>query len=141
VSLTFIEQLELDVNNGEVYYACPGSGVNEWFISKELDKCKQRAQRTANGQKFEASIYRLINHQDVAQGDVFLVVRKILDPGARGEATIRWMLVDTRDGAELVRDVSMGVTPYFGAVVEEKVFPEMTEDSKRKSSPSSKWRR
>ena len=138
MSLTFLEQLEIDINNGDVYFACPGSGVNEWFISKELDKCRQRAQRTANGQKFEANIYRLVNHLDVAQGDVFLTVRKILDPGARGDANIRWILVDTREAAELLRDVSQGVTPFFGAVVEESLPPEITEEPKRKAP---KWKR
>ena len=134
MSLTFLEQLEIDINNGEIYFACPGSGVNEWFISKELDKCRQRAQRTANGQKFEATIYRLINPLDAAQGDIFLTVRKILDPGARGEANIRWILVDTKEAAELLRDVSQGVTPFFGAAVEERVEPEISDDPKRKVS-------
>lgn len=120
MSMEYLEQLEVDINSGLPYYACPGSGANEWFISTDVEKCRQRAQRTANANRFDAIIYRLVNKMDTTTGDAFLAVRKILEVSSRGEPNIRWMLVDTREAAELLRDVSQGPTPYFGLVVDEQ---------------------
>lgn len=141
MSFTFLEQLESGIDGGVSYYACPGTGMNEWFISQEIEKCRQKAKRTANGQKHEATIYRLIDSNDVTHGDVFLVVRKILDMSARGEANIKWMLVDTKEGAELMRDISQGVTPYFGATFEESCQPDIIVEELRRPGTTKTRRR
>lgn len=124
MSMDYLEDLESRIDSGEAFYACPGGTTNEWFISKDLQSLEQKAQRTANGQRFEAHVYRLTNCRDATAGDSFLAVRNILEPGARGEAHLRWILVDTRDAAEMLRDVSQGPSPYFGAVIESTFRPQ-----------------
>lgn len=119
MSIDYLEDLESQVTNGKKKYACPGPGANEWFLSDNIEELKPKAQRTADARKFQTCIYRLINRMETVSGDVYLVVRKILDPGPRGEAHFQWSVVDTREAAEMMRDVSQGPTPYFGAVIEE----------------------
>ena len=97
------------------------------MVANSYEELRPKAQRAANSRKFEAGIYRLVNRMDTGADDSFLIVRKILDPNARGEPNFHWALVDTRDAAELMRDVSVGPTPYFGAVVEEKFQPTSAE--------------
>lgn len=123
MSLDYLEELASAVDAGTVYYACPGQGVNEWHISKALEELRIKAQRAANTRKFETQIFRLINKMDVGGGDCFLICRKILEPGPRGEPHLQMTIVDTRDAAELLRDVSQGPTPYFGAAIEETFKP------------------
>ena len=123
MSIDWLEDLERSINSGHDYYACPGVHTSEWFLASTVDELRPKAQRTANARKFPASVYRLVNRMDTVSGDSYLVVRKFLEPGPRGEARMLWSLVDTRDAAEMLRDVSQGPSPYFGAVIEETVEP------------------
>ena len=123
MSIDYLEDLESQVTNGRKKFACPGAGANEWYLSENIEKLKPKAQRTADARKFQTHIYRLINRMETVTGDVYFVVRKILEPGPRGEAYFQWSVVDTREAAEMLRDVSQGPTPYFGAVIEETFNP------------------
>ncbi len=123
MALDYLTDLEQDIDNGATIYACPGQTGHEWNISKSLDEMKIKAQRSANIRKYETSVFRLINTGDAGAEDSFLIVRKILEPGPRGEPKLNWTLVDTKEAAELMRDVSQGPTPYFGATKEVTFMP------------------
>ena len=92
-------------------------------MADDLEELKSKAKRTADVKKFQCHIYRLVNKMETVTGDAFLVVRKILEPGPRGEPHFQWSVVDTREAAEMLLDVSQGPTPFFGAVVEETFNP------------------
>jgi hypothetical protein len=123
MSLDYLEDLSAQIDRGKVYYACPGVQAGEWHLAGAVDDLKNFAQRAANSRKMEVPIYRVVNMMDTVTGDSYLLVRKILDPGPRGEPRIQWSVVDTREAAEMLRDVSQGPTPYFGATVEQMVKP------------------
>jgi len=118
MALDYLQDIEQKIDNGQKVYACPGQQGHEWHISESLEDLQVKAQRAANARKYEVHIYRLLNIADAASDDSFLIVRKILEPGPRGEPKLQWTLVDTREAAELMRDVSQGPTPYFGATKE-----------------------
>jgi hypothetical protein len=123
MSLDYLEDLTHEVDQGKSLYACPGVHAGEWHISNDLNDLTTKAQRTANSRKFDVQLFRLVNKMDTVSGDSYLVVRKILEPGPRGEPHLQWALVDTREAAEIMRDVSQGPTPYFGATVEKSFKP------------------
>ena len=123
MSIDYLQELEQSINDGTELYACPGQQASEWHISKALEELRLKAQRAANARKYETQVWRLINTMDATSEDSFLIVRKILDPGPRGEPRMQWTLVDTREAAELMRDVSQGPTPYFGATKVETFQP------------------
>lgn len=121
--ISYLEELERQILTGTVVYACPGRNANEWVFSKEKESLLPNAQRTANQRKFEVVVYRLINKKDAAGGDSFLVVRKYIGRRADGTFDFEWSIVDSLESAEMLRDVSQGPTPLFGAVVEVKLQP------------------
>ena len=121
--MDYLTEVEHDVDAGRTLYACPSHQGNEWHISESLDDLRKKAQRTANSRKYACNIYRLINRMDTGEGDSYLTVKKIHDPGPKGEPHLSWILVDTREAAEMLRDVSHGPSPYFGATVEETIIP------------------
>ena len=123
MSLDYLEDLSAQIDRGKIYFACPGVQAGEWHLAGAVDDLKNFAQRAANSRKMEVPIYRVVNMMDTVTGDSYLLVRKILDPGPRGEPRIQWSVVDTREAAEMLRDVSQGPTPYFGATVEQMVKP------------------
>lgn len=124
MSLDYLEDMENYVTNGRLMYACPGANANEWYLTESIDELRSKAQRTANARRFPTHIYRLVNRMETVSGDSYLVVRKILEPGPRGEPHFQWSVVDTREAAEMLRDVSQGPSPFFGAVVEETFNPQ-----------------
>lgn len=130
MSIDYLEDLEQAVTNGRRFYACPGPNANEWFLSESLEELRPKAQRTADVRRFQCSIYRLVNKMETVAGDCYLVIRKILDPGPRGEPHFQWSVVDTREAAEMLRDVSQGPTPFFGAVSEETFNPQAGKGDK-----------
>ncbi|MFN8392653.1 MAG: hypothetical protein U0136_20335 [Bdellovibrionota bacterium] len=123
MSIDYLEDMEASVTNGRKKFACPGPNANEWHIADNVEDLRPKAQRTADARRFQTHIYRLINRMETVTGDSYLVVRKILEPGPRGEPHFQWSVVDTREAAEMLRDVSQGPTPFFGAVVEETFNP------------------
>lgn len=123
MGMEFLEGIAEVVENGGGYFACPGTQSGEWFLSKSADELSSRAQRTANSTHQAVSVLQLISATEVSGESSFLVAKKILELGPKGEPRIQWALVGTRDAAELVRDVSQGPTPYFGTVVESTYKP------------------
>ena len=123
MSLEYLEDLEKAIEHGREYFACPGKNSHEWHISNEPESLNDRCQRTANMRKFPQHVYQLVNVNDAGAGDSYLICKKLLDAGPRGEANLHWMLVDTKDAAEMLRDVSQGPSPYFGAVPIAKFDP------------------
>ncbi len=123
MSIDYLEDLEKSVDNGSDLYVCPGVQSSEWEISSDIETLEKKAQRTANASKYQCHIYRLINKGDALSDDAFLVVRKILDPTAKGEPRFQWSIVDTKEAAEMMRDVSQGPSPYFGASIEKTFEP------------------
>lgn len=123
MSLDYLEDLKGQVDNGKNWYAAPGGNTNEWKISEDPESLKGFAQRAANQWKFEQSVYQLVNQSEVGTGGSYLVCKKILEPGPRGEPRLQWMLVDTKEAAEMLRDVSQGPSPYFGTFVIETFQP------------------
>jgi hypothetical protein len=123
MSLDYLEDLERMIDNGVELYICPGVQATEWSLSETLEPLKHKAQRTADVRKFSVNIYRLVNKMDTVSEDSYLCVRRILEPSPRGEPRFQWAVVDTREAAEMMRDVSQGPSPYFGAVIAETYHP------------------
>lgn len=119
MSIDWLEDLSRAVDNGKEVYLTPGIQSNEWHMAFVLEELRSKGQRTANSRKFQSHIYRLINRMDTVSDDSYVVVRKILDPSPQGDPRFQWAIVDTREAAELLRDVSQGPTPYFGATIVE----------------------
>jgi len=124
MSSLYLEDVESAVAGGRTFYACPGLTTSEWILSERLDDLRAKALRVANSVKHPVVIYRLLDHSDTTTGDSFLVVVKIIPiAGKPGDSKMQWALVDTKEAAEMMRDVSQGPSPYFGATPEEEVSP------------------
>ena len=130
MSIDYLDELSGSVERGRAVYACPAKLHNEWHVSSDLEDLRRKAQQTAEARKYEVHIYRLVDKLDATSEDMYLIVRKMSDMGPRGEQKITWSLVDTRDAAELMRDVSHGPTPYFGAMIEETFLPKQVSEEK-----------
>lgn len=123
MSMDYLVELERAVDAGRELYACPGLGKNQWQISKSIEDLQKLAKRSADQRKIPVSIVRVISKQDAVAGDQFLVPVMVGEPGARGEPAIEWKLIDTKEAAEMMRDVRQGPAPYFGAQVHETINP------------------
>jgi hypothetical protein len=123
MSMEYLVELEEDVDKGKMLYACAPHSGTEWHIASSIEEVRKKAQRTANARKMACPIFHIINKMETGEGDSFLVVKKVGEPGPKGEPHVNWTLVDTREAAETLRDVSCGPTPYFGATIEETVDP------------------
>jgi hypothetical protein len=102
-------------------FACPGAGRNQWQISKSIEELKKIAQRAADAKKMSVNIVRLALRQDAVAGDLFLVPTTIDEAGPRGEPNVKWSTVETKEAAEMMRDVKHGPCPFFAMQVEEVV--------------------
>jgi hypothetical protein len=123
MSIDFLMDLERNIDNGKEVFACPGVSRNQWIIGRPLDELKRSAKRSADHKKLPVNIVRLISKSDAIAGDLFLVPTQIGDPGPRGEPQIQWSTVETKEAAEMMRDVKHGPSPFFGMQVEETVPP------------------
>ena len=127
MSIESLEKMSCDIEDGEVFYACLGSGLNEWHISHNLQDIQLKAQKATDVRRSPVSIYQLVANCDATAGDSFLVVKKVLSVQGRrsGDSTAAflWMLVDTKEAAETLRDVSFGPTPFFAAKLIQTVKP------------------
>ena len=123
MSIDFLFELERAIDGGKELFATPGIARNQWVIGKSPDELRKVAKRTADSRKTGTNIVRLISKSEAIAGDQYLVPTQIGEPGPRGEPVIQWSTVDTKEAAELVKDVRKGPPPYFGMQVEETVQP------------------
>lgn len=127
MSFEYIEDLANQVDDGNDIYGCPSQHSSKWFISEDLCDLRIKAQRAADVRRYDVNIYRLVNPSETVNTDSYLIVTKIGEPGLRGEANVSWTLVDTKEAAMTLRDVSQGPTPFFGAVLQETFKPQSAE--------------
>jgi hypothetical protein len=123
VSIDWLFDFERAIDNGKEVYACAGVGRNEWIIGKPIEELKKVAKRAAEHKKLPISIVRVISKHDAIAGDLFLCPTSIDNPGPRGEPNIKWSAVETKEAAEMMRDVKQGPSPFFGIQVVETVAP------------------
>jgi hypothetical protein len=123
MSIDFLNDLERALENGRDIFACPGTGRNQWRLGKSIDELRKDAQRAADSRKMDVQIVRLILKSEATSGDLFLVPTSIDEAGPRGEPNIRWSTVDTKEAAEMMRDVRQGPCPFFAMQVEESFTP------------------
>ena len=123
MSIDYLHDLERDIENGREYFACPNVGRNQWKITETLEELEKLAVRSANHKKIPVNIVRLVSKHEALAEDLYLVPTKIGDPGPRGEASIEWTVVETREASEMMRDVRHGPAPYFTMQVEKTVEP------------------
>ncbi len=121
MSIDHLHDIERDIDNGKDIFACPGVSRNQWMLSSSIEDLRRHAQRAAQHKKMNVNIVRLISPHDAIAGDLFLVPTKIGQPGPRGEAQVEWSTVETREAAEMMRDVRHGPSPFFGMQVEETI--------------------
>ena len=126
MSIDFLFELERAIDSGREVFACPGIGRNQWVIGKSVDELRRTAKRAADSRKMAVNIVRLINKNEAIAGDMFLVPTSISEPGTRGEPQIEWKPVETKEAAEMMRDVRRGPSPFFAMQVEEVVAPHST---------------
>ena len=124
MSIDWINDLERAIDSGREVFACPGVSRNQWMIGKSVEELKKFAKRAADNRKMPVQIVRLINKQDAIAGDLFLVPTKIDDPGPRGEPQVQWSTVETKEAAEMMRDVRQGPSPFFAMQSATTVNPE-----------------
>lgn len=121
MSIDWLHDIERALDNGQELFACPGVGRNQWNIGKGIEDLRKLAKRAADGKKMPVHIVRLVPKQEAITGDLFLVPTAIEDAGPRGEPNIKWSTVETKEAAEMMRDVKYGPCPFFGMQVEETI--------------------
>lgn len=125
MSIEYLEELAGRVCLGAEVYACSLPTAGEWVLSLDKDALREEATRYAEARPGPATVYRLLPPDALVPTDGYLVALKLHAgrevSGRIDQRTIDWGIVDTREAAELLRDVSCGPTPYFGVVVEEVV--------------------
>ncbi len=126
MSIDWIFDLERDIENGREIFACPTVGKNQWLIGKTIEELRRTAKRAADNKKLAVSVVRLISIHDAVAGDLFLCPIAIGEPGPRGEPSIQWSTVETREAAEMMRDVKHGPSPFFAMQMVETVNPEVS---------------
>lgn len=124
MSIDWLWDLERAIESGKVYFACQTIGRNQWAIGKSIEELKKIAKRAATHRKLPVDIVRIVSPHETVAGDLYLVPTEIGDPGHRGEPNIKWSCVETKEAAEMMRDVRKGPSPIFGTQVEETVDPD-----------------
>jgi hypothetical protein len=123
MSIDFLQDLERAVENGKEMFASPNIGRNQWMISDNDAEVEKVAVRAANNRKMSVNLVRLVSKLDALVGNSYLVPTKIGEPGPRGEAVVEWSVVETREAAEMMRDLRRGPAPYFAMQVEKVIEP------------------
>jgi hypothetical protein len=123
MSIDYLLDLERAIEAGREVFACPGVTRNQWIIGKTVEELRRHAKRAADVKKMPVSIVRVVPKADAVVGDLFLVPTNIGEPGARGEPQIAWATVETREAADMMRDVRHGPSPFFAIQVEATIEP------------------
>lgn len=128
MSLEYLEDLLSAVDMGREYFACAGQNAHQWFVSTSVQSLRDKAQRAANFKKYPIKIYRLSNGlTGTANVESYLVAKKIIPTSTSADPHLEWVIVDTRQAAEVVRDVSFGPSPFFGLTEEEVIKPQKVD--------------
>jgi hypothetical protein len=123
MSIDWLFHLEKSLEFGKEFYACQGTGKNQWIISKDKEQLKEQAQAIAKQKGMPVSIYQLRTKSEGVQGCFYLVPLRIEESGPKGEPMVLWSLVETKDAAEMIRDLRFGPSPYFAAFEVETIKP------------------
>ena len=123
MSIDWLLDLERDIENGKDIFGAPSPSRNQWVIGKSMDELKKTAKRSADSKKLPVNIIKVISKHDTVAGDMYLVPTTIGEPGPKGEPNISWAIVETKEAAEMMRDVKRGPSPFFGMQVTETVDP------------------
>ena len=123
MSIDWLFDFERSIDNGKEIYACAGVGRNEWIMGKPIEELRKVAKRAAEHKKLPINIVRVISKHDAIAGDLFLCPTSIDNAGPRGEPNVKWSAVETKEAAEMMRDVKQGPSPFFGIQVVETVQP------------------
>jgi hypothetical protein len=118
----YLEELELRIEGGDLVYACQGQGAHQWHIGESLEDISSKAQIVSNLKKYPMPVYQLISGSE-ATPESYLVVKKVVLSSVGDPQRYDWVQVDTRQAAELVRDVAHGATPFFGLITEATIKP------------------
>ncbi|RMD84650.1 MAG: hypothetical protein D6808_06670 [Candidatus Dadabacteria bacterium] len=129
LAIEWLIELERSIEKGERVLACQGIAEKQWAISKDIEELRGIAQRVADAKKMPVKIVSLITVAETMAGDLYLVPTKI-DAGhvQRGLSNIQWSIIETRDAAEMMRDVRFGPSPFFGMQTVELVKPTESEN-------------
>ncbi|MCC6932679.1 MAG: hypothetical protein IT292_05440 [Deltaproteobacteria bacterium] len=128
MSLEYLEDLISAIDSGREYFACQGQNTHQWYISTSVDALREKAQRAANFKRYAIKIYRMSNGSTgTATVESYLVAKKIIPTSTSADPHMEWVLVDTRQAAEVVRDISFGPSPFFGLIEEEVLRPQKQE--------------
>lgn len=123
MTIDWLCELERNIEYGKEVYACAGMGHNDWVIGKTMDELRKLGQRAADHKKLPINIVKLVLKTDALAGDNFLVPTSIDNPGTRGEPMIKWKVVETKEAADMMRDVRHGPSPVFAMQVQETLNP------------------
>ncbi|MCS6893856.1 MAG: hypothetical protein NZO16_04740 [Deltaproteobacteria bacterium] len=123
MSIDWLLDLEKSLELGREFYAVQGVSRGQWILSKDKDMLITHAKTLANQKGIPVSVYKLASKNEAALGCFFLVPTRIEEAGPKGEPQILWTLVETKDAAELVRDLRHGASPYFAAFEVEVMHP------------------
>jgi hypothetical protein len=121
MSIDWLMDLERYVECGKPLYACPGVMRNQWVFRKSIEELLVFARRAANNTMLPVHLVKVLPHDDTLLGNFYLVPVAIGEPGTRGEPDIKWATVESREAAEIMRDVRHGPSPFFGTEVVDTV--------------------
>lgn len=123
MTIDWLLDIERAIDGGREILACISAGQNEWVVGRPLDDLRKVAKRVSEAKKSSVPIVKLVSKDDTLTGDLFLVPTRIEQPGVRGEPQIKWSVVDTKEAAEMMRDVRHGPAPFFGMQTQETIQP------------------
>ncbi len=122
--IDWLSELERAVDKGQRILACRDVAEKNWIIGRPIEDLRSVAQRVADAKKTEVNIVALLPKSEALIGEYYLVPTKIVDStDKRGNPQISWSLVDTKEAAEMMRDVKYGPSPYFGMQTVEVIKP------------------
>lgn len=123
MSIDWLMDLDREVSNGKAIFACPNVSRGQWAVSYELEDLDSIAKKAATYKKSPVTVYRVISPHDTVIGDLYLCPTEIGGSNTKGEPEIKWSTVDTKEAAEMMRDLRHGSSPIFGIQVEKEIQP------------------
>lgn len=116
------DELESQVHGGVELFCSIDPRSGQWAFARTVEALLPSARQFVMKRMLPGTIYRLVAPAEATTGDQYLYVRKVEPQPSGAGITYHWGIVDTREAAEMMRDVSEGPLPYFGATVVEVVL-------------------